>query len=63
MGQGIVLVGGGSLLRGIDKLLGDETGLSVRVAEDSLTAVALGTGKFLSEIKQFIKLNPKRSRM
>ena len=61
--QGIVLVGGGSLLRGIDNLINDETGLSVRVAEDALTAVALGTGKFLSEIQQFRRLNPKKSRM
>ncbi|MFH2145839.1 MAG: rod shape-determining protein [Candidatus Omnitrophota bacterium] len=60
--QGIVLVGGGSLLRGIDKLLHEETGLPVRVAEDCLTAVALGTGKFLSEIHNFKKLSAKKDR-
>jgi len=60
--QGIVLVGGGSLLRGIDELLAEETGLPVRVADDSLTAVALGTGKFLSEIQNLSKLGVKRNR-
>ncbi|MFH1094140.1 MAG: rod shape-determining protein [Candidatus Omnitrophota bacterium] len=60
--QGIVLVGGGSLLRGIDKLLAEETGLPVRVADDALTAVALGTGKFLSEIHNLRKLGVKRNR-
>ena len=60
--QGIVLVGGGSLLRGIDELLAEETGLPVRVADDSLTAVALGTGKFLSEIQNLRKLGVKRNR-
>ncbi len=59
--QGIVLVGGGSLLRGIDKLLNEETGLPVRVAEDSLTAVALGTGKFLDEMHYFKKITSKRN--
>ena len=49
--RGIILAGGGSLLRGIDKLLAQETGLPVHVAEDPRTAVALGTGKVLSEIK------------
>jgi len=60
--QGIVLVGGGSLLRGIDDLLAEETGLPVRVADDSLTAVALGTGKFLSEIHNYRILGIKRNR-
>ncbi|MFH1061772.1 MAG: rod shape-determining protein [Candidatus Omnitrophota bacterium] len=60
--RGIVLVGGGSLLRGIEKLLAEETGLPVRVAEDALTAVALGTGKFLSEIHNFRRLSLKRNR-
>lgn len=60
--RGIVLVGGGSLLRGIDQLLNEETGLPVRVAEDSLTAVALGTGKFLSEINTFKKMHLKRNK-
>jgi len=60
--QGIVLVGGGSLLRGMDTLLAEETGLTVRVAEDALTAVALGTGKFLNDINAYKKANSKRNR-
>jgi len=45
--RGIVMTGGGSLLRGLDKLLAKETGLPVHIAEDALSAVALGTGKTL----------------
>ena len=49
--RGLVLAGGGALLRGLDKLLMEETKLPVHVAEDPLSAVAEGTGKVLSEIK------------
>ena len=44
---GIVLTGGGALLRGIDRLISDETGLPVIVADDPLTCVARGGGKAL----------------
>ncbi|MBV9674076.1 MAG: rod shape-determining protein [Verrucomicrobia bacterium] len=49
--RGLVLAGGGALLRGVEKLLQEETGLPVHVAEDPLSAVAEGTGRALSEIR------------
>ena len=47
--QGIVLTGGGALLKGIDEVLRDETGLPVTIADDPLTCVALGTGRALED--------------
>ena len=54
--RGIVLTGGGGLLRGIDVLLKEETGLPVTVAEDPLSAVVMGTGKVLDELDLLGKL-------
>jgi rod shape-determining protein MreB len=45
--SGIVITGGGALLRDLDRLLMEETGLPVLVAEDPLTCVARGGGKAL----------------
>ncbi|AXY41192.1 MAG: rod shape-determining protein [Halomonas sp.] len=50
--RGLVLTGGGALLRDLDKLIAEETGLPVIVAEDPLTCVARGGGKALEMIDQ-----------
>ena len=47
--KGIVLAGGGALLRNLDVLLREETGLPVTLADDPLTAVVMGAGKALDE--------------
>ena len=52
--RGLMLAGGGALLRGLDKLLCEETGLPVHIAEDPLSAVAEGAGKVLQELS-FLK--------
>ena len=45
--RGIVLTGGGSLLSGLDVLIQEKTGINTMIAEDPLTAVAIGTGRFI----------------
>ena len=52
--RGIMMAGGGALLRNIDKLIAQETGLPVHIADDPLSAVAEGTGKVLQELS-FLK--------
>jgi rod shape-determining protein MreB and related proteins len=54
--HGIVLAGGGSLLKGIDKAISEETALPVHIADDPMTAVANGTGKVLNEINYLKKV-------
>ena len=51
--MGLVLTGGGALLKNIDKLISKETGLPVQIAEDPLSCVALGTGKALEQEETF----------
>jgi rod shape-determining protein MreB len=53
MDRGIVLTGGGGLLRNLDKLLARETGMPVLVADNPLDCVAIGTGKALENIHLF----------
>jgi len=59
MNQGIVVAGGGALIRGIDKLISKETGMPVVIAEDPLSCVAIGTGRMLDALHE----NPAIRRM
>jgi rod shape-determining protein MreB and related proteins len=51
--KGMVITGGGALLRDLDRLLMEETGLPVIVAEDPLTCVVRGSGKALEKVDHF----------
>jgi rod shape-determining protein MreB and related proteins len=51
MQRGVVLTGGGALLRGLDQMLESVTDIEVRVAENALTCVAIGTGRALEELE------------
>ena len=52
MEKGIVLAGGGALIKNLDKLLSLETGMPVYVAEEPLDCVVRGTGKTLEDIEK-----------
>ncbi|MBD3331251.1 MreB/Mrl family cell shape determining protein [candidate division GN15 bacterium] len=54
--RGIILTGGGALLRGLDRRLREETNLPVNVAEDPLTCVVRGSGKVLENLSQWSKV-------
>jgi rod shape-determining protein MreB len=54
--RGIVMTGGGSLLRGLDKYLREATNLPIRVAQDALLAVVLGCGKILDNLETYNKV-------
>ena len=58
--KGIILAGGGGLIRGLDKLVSEETGLPVHIADDPLTAVALGTGRYLTDFNLLKSLSVNR---
>jgi rod shape-determining protein MreB len=55
--HGVVLTGGGALLRNLDKRIAQETGLPVSVADDPLSSVVLGTGKMLGDFKLLRKIS------
>jgi rod shape-determining protein MreB len=55
--RGIVLTGGGALLKNLDKRIREETGLPVSIADDPLCSVVLGTGKMLSDFKLLRKIS------
>jgi rod shape-determining protein MreB len=51
MERGVVLTGGGALLKGMDERLKHETGMPIHVAENPLSCVAIGSGKCLEEFE------------
>ncbi|HEY7839741.1 MAG TPA: rod shape-determining protein [Terriglobales bacterium] len=55
--KGIVLTGGGAMLKNLDKRIREETGLPVSIADDPLASVVLGTGKMLSDFKLLRKIS------
>ncbi len=56
MERGIMITGGGALLRGIDKVISDETGIKANIAETPLDCVTLGTARVLDEINSLRKV-------
>ena len=56
MENGIMLTGGGALLKGLDKLVKEETGMPVKIAENPLDCVAIGTGKSVEDQEIFEKV-------
>jgi rod shape-determining protein MreB len=65
MDRGIVLTGGGALLRGLDERIRHETGMPVHVAEDPLSSVAMGAGKCVEEFEglQRVLVSERRRRI
>ncbi|MCL2399282.1 MAG: rod shape-determining protein MreB [Defluviitaleaceae bacterium] len=56
--RGIVMTGGGALLYGLDKLIKEKTGINTIVAEDAVSCVAIGTGRYIEYVSMG-KINPK----
>jgi rod shape-determining protein MreB len=62
MDRGIIMAGGGSLLRGLDQLVSEQTGMPVHLAEEPLLCVAYGTGRVLENINilRRVLIQPKK---
>ena len=58
--RGIYMTGGGSLIDGLDKLLQEKTGINVMIAQDTVSCVALGTGKDLDNLDTLDEKERKR---
>ena len=64
MEKGIVLAGGGALIKNLDKLLSGETGMPVYIAEEPLDCVVRGTGKTLEDLERLktVLINARRKK-
>jgi rod shape-determining protein MreB len=62
IGHGIVMTGGGSLLDGLAQAVSRETSLEVRVADNAISCVALGTGKVLASVEVLTTVQSRSSR-
>lgn len=60
--RGIYMTGGGCLVHGFDKLIQEKTGIPVMIAEESVSCVAIGTGRALDDAKMLEKLDAQRNR-
>jgi len=56
--KGIVLTGGGALLKNLDKILSEESGVPVSVIEDPLLSVVIGVGKVIENSELLTKVTP-----
>ncbi|MCK4590690.1 MAG: rod shape-determining protein, partial [Candidatus Latescibacteria bacterium] len=54
--RGIIMTGGGALLRGLDQRLQEETGLPVNISEDPLSCVVRGAGRVLEDTDSYTKI-------
>ena len=60
--RGIYMTGGGCLVYGLDRLIQEKTGINVMIAEESVSCVALGTGKALEDPEMLEKLDAMRKK-